>query len=43
MTRPSGRGTLAVGVALLMSVLLALGTVPERADAGDRTGRRIGW
>jgi uncharacterized protein YkwD len=24
-----------------MAVLLALGTVPERADAGERTGRRI--
>jgi uncharacterized protein YkwD len=37
----SGRGTLAAAIALLMAGLLAVGTVPERADARERTGRRV--
>lgn len=37
----SGRGTLVAAIALLMAGLLVVGTAPERADARERTGRRV--
>jgi uncharacterized protein YkwD len=37
----SGRRTLGAGIALLTAGLLVVGTVPDRADAQERTGRRV--
>ena len=35
------RGTLAASIALLMAGFLVVSTVPDRADARQRTGRRV--